>query len=70
MKQEEAKQAIVNLEMLLHYHERIFMSGIECYDEKCPALKHECRVKEFFDPYAEALREAIRCIKLVNRIEG
>jgi len=52
---------------LLHYHERIDLnSGNYCKSK----INGRCANKVFNDEYANALREAIRCIKLVNHLTG
>lgn len=62
----EAVFDIQMLECLLHYHERVTMPVgqnlcKEMGTEKCPE-------RLATDQYAEALREAIRCIRIVHRM--
>lgn len=64
MDKERAKMTVVHLLMLLHYHERITLGGMTCNGKPCDAINEMC------DPYAEDLREAIRCVKIVNQIEN
>lgn len=62
MSGENAAQLLTGL---LHYHERATLAqqdGGACgtpIDGKCPSVV-------FIDLYAEALREAIRCVRLVH----
>lgn len=60
------------LRSLLHYHERMMMN------DSCPAshgcknadvLEGKCPKTVFLDSYAEALKEAIRCIEIVHKDE-
>ena len=60
----KAEYDIYILTCLLHYHERMTMpvgQGLcqEMAEGKCPG-------KPVLDQYADALREAIRCIKKVH----
>lgn len=60
------------LRCLLNYHERVMMThqkcpGGEC--EKTEACEGDCPNAVFIDKYAEALREAIRCIEIVHKEE-
>lgn len=62
----KAEYDITMLTALLHYHERISMpigQGI------CKQLNEEiCPGKLAIDQYSEALREAIRCIRIVHKL--
>lgn len=52
------------LQGLLHYHERMMAGGIRMQDPN--GTETEVPIEKFYDGYADALREAIRCVKLVN----
>lgn len=59
-----AEAAVHYLTGLLHYHERITMGvmGTEMPDGTLEVFPYE----QLLDGYADALREAIRCVKQVN----
>lgn len=63
------------LRSLLHYHERMMMDhrkcpGGECRKvDECREFDGDCPNSVFIDGYADALREAIRCIEIVHRDE-
>lgn len=52
------------LQGLLHYHERMMAGGIRMQDPN--GTETEVPIEKLYDGYADALREAIRCVKLVN----
>lgn len=55
---------------LLNYHERM-MSFRECPAGECEKTEctdGKCPNTVFIDTYAEALREAIRCVEIVNEV--
>lgn len=52
------------LRCLLHYHERMLLGGVIC-----GKTKDHCKVNLIYDHYAEALKEAIRCIEIVHKDE-
>ena len=54
------------LRSLLHYHERMMLGSVHC---EHTGIEKACPVTELFDPYAEALKEAIRCIEIVHKDE-
>ena len=61
----KAESAVAHLRMLLHYHERMMMGNISgCKNQ----IEGRCAREVFADAYADTLREAIRCVKLVNRL--
>lgn len=63
------------LRCLLNYHERVMMDHRRCPGghcetvDKCEALQGNCPNAVFIDGYADALREAIRCIEIVHKDE-
>lgn len=60
-----AESAVVHLQMLLHYHERVMMFPMHgCKSE----IDGRCAREIMSDVYADALREAIRCVKIVNQL--
>lgn len=61
---DRAEAAVHYLTSLLHYHERVMagVSGVMEPDGTATEVPH----KLLFDGYADALREAIRCVKRVN----
>ena len=60
---------------LLHYHERMMLLYGQCPGGQCEAATEvglpegRCIKTLFGDPYAEALKEAIRCIEIVHKGE-
>ena len=67
---------IIVLRGLLHYHERMMLhrdcpagSGDSTCEHKAQA-GGRCPNSVFIDSYAEALKEAIRCIEIVHGIGG
>mgnify|MGYP006893086937 CR=1 FL=1 len=61
-----AEYDIMMLTALLHYHERI---TAPVGQEVCQPLREgKCPGRLVIDQYSEALREAIRCIKVVHGI--
>lgn len=54
---------------LLHYHERMMAGSVSAQDLESGGWQ-DVPVAEIFDGYADALREAIRCVKLVNGAES
>ena len=52
------------LQGLLHYHERMMAGGVRMQEPN--GTEKEVPVEKLYDGYADALREAIRCVKLVN----
>ena len=59
------------LRSLLNYHERM-MGTRNCPDKSCETADQfdgRCPKTLFLDLYAEALREAIRCIEIVHKDE-
>lgn len=52
------------LRCLLNYHERMLLGGVIC-----GKTKDHCKVNLIYDHYAEALKEAIRCIEIVHKDE-
>ena len=59
------------LRSLLNYHERM-MGTRSCPDKSCETAKKldgRCPKTLFLDLYAEALKEAIRCIEIVHKDE-
>ena len=61
------------LRALLHYHERVMNDRCPGdHGSGCEAMKQtegRCPKAVFTDVYAEALREAIRCIEIVHKDE-
>ena len=61
------------LKCLLHYHERMMMGMVfsEAHDkELCNNVEDgKCAKIQFADNYADALKEAIRCIEIVHKDE-
>ena len=63
------------LRCLLHYHERMMMLHEQCPGGHCDTATKAgmpegvCVKKLLWDPYAEALKEAIRCIEIVHKGE-
>lgn len=63
------------LRCLLNYHERMMMGHRKCPGGHCEAvekrevLEGNCPNAVFIDVYADALREAIRCIEIVHKDE-
>lgn len=60
---------------LLHYHERMMLmyeqcpcGGCDCAD-KSGVDKGKCIKSLLGDPYADALKEAIRCLEIVHKGE-
>nr|DAR55415.1 MAG TPA: hypothetical protein [Caudoviricetes sp.] len=62
-----AEAAVRYLTSLLHYHERVTAcaGGVIMSDGTAIDIPYG----QLFDGYADALREAIRCVKQVNGIE-
>ena len=61
----QAESAVVHLRMLLHYHERVMMGHMYgCKNE----IDGRCAREAAADVFADALREAIRCVKIVNQM--
>lgn len=60
---------------LLHYHERMMLGRDQCPGgscdavDQCPEMEGKCPNAVFVDVYAEALKEAIRCIEIVHKGE-
>lgn len=52
------------LQGLLHYHERMMAGGVRMQEPN--GTETDIPVGKLYDGYADALREAIRCVKLVN----
>ena len=69
------KHQIHILRGLLNYHERMMIAHRKCPGghcetvDKCEELDGNCPNAVFIDSYADALREAIRCIELVHKDE-
>ena len=63
------------LRCLLNYHERMMMGHRNCPGGPCEttdkyeAFEGNCPNAVFIDGYADALREAIRCIEIVHEDE-
>lgn len=77
MNNTKAAYQIHVLRCLLNYHERMMMDHRKCPGghcetaDKCEALEGNCPNTVFIDCYADALREAIRCIEIVhNKLLG
>lgn len=62
----EAEFHMHTLRCLLHYHQRMLMGGVFCEHRE---TMDACRVGKIYDHYAEALKEAIRCIEIVHKDE-
>lgn len=59
------EMAVVHLRMLLHYHERMMMGNMSgCKTQ----IGGRCAREVMADSYADTLREAIRCVKIVNQL--
>lgn len=58
----EANTTIRLLSGLLHYHERMLAGTVVCRRDD-QTTSRECPVNKICDPYAEALKEAIACIR-------
>ena len=59
---------------LLHYHERMMFGRYRCPGTNCETvdkceLEGKCPNVVLMDVYAEALKEAIRCIEIVHKDE-
>lgn len=71
----DVESYIHTLRCLLHYHERMMLGHRQCPGGKCEkvntcsVLEGKCPNAVFIDEYAEALKEAIRCIKIVHKGE-
>ena len=68
--------ALATLRGLLHYHQRMMLGSrgcpVVCQDNRCKeadCLGGACPNALFLDCYAEALKEAIRCIEVVHKDE-
>ena len=72
----DAESHIHTLRCLLHYHERMMLGHRQCPGgncetvNKCSVLEGKCPNAVFIDEYAEALKEAIRCIEIVHKGES
>lgn len=64
MNEKDRAEAAVHYDEPAHYHERVMagVSGVTEPDGTATEIPH----KLLFDGYADALREAIRCVKQVN----
>lgn len=62
----EPTYCLTILQGLINYHERMMLGDVYCQNgdkgQKCP-------VSRMFDPYKEALQEAVRCVKKVYQLE-
>ncbi len=67
----KAESHLSILRGLLNYHERMMAfrdcPAGECKNTECTGGK--CPNTVFIDTYAEALREAIRCVEIVNEVK-
>ena len=66
----KAEMQIHTLRGLLHYHERMMLPHKKCPAGECEHTKNTdniCPNAFFIDFYAEALKEAIRCIEIVHK---
>lgn len=52
---------------LLHYHERMMLGGVK--KEGADGKWEDVPIGMLYDGYADALREAIRCVKVVNGLK-
>ena len=52
---------------LINYHERVMLGEIHCVQKS--ATEQNCPVRRIFDPYKDALQEAVRCVKIVHQLE-
>lgn len=59
------------LRCLLNYHERMMLPHRSCHGDHCGSAEKlgTCPNSLFIDTYAEALKEAIRCIEIVHKDE-
>lgn len=61
-----AESAVFYLNALLHYHERMMCGADQIMTEQPDGRWDSVDYTWPFDGYADALREAIRCVKEVN----
>lgn len=66
MSKNKAESALFCLTALLHYHERMMAGADHVMKEQRDGTWESVDYTWPFDAYAEALREAIRCVKEVN----
>ena len=61
---EQTERDIWTLSALLHYHERMMLAEVQPVCSN--AVEGRCATKVFCDAYADALKEAIRCIRMCH----
>lgn len=61
---EQTERDLWTLSALLHYHERMMLAEVQPVCSN--AVEGRCATKVFCDAYADALKEAIRCIRICH----